>query len=197
MTVLAASAWGQAMAHGKPAAVPHRPGTLVNGLYKQVVARHPIGVPYGVDMDIFRPYLSRALLKRFELNNACFADWRRQNPDPNLKPSIGMFEDGVFSGEDEKAAPSTFRIERTESRRDGSSRVYVRLAQGSPPDKPWVWYVVAVVISENARPVVDDVLYMKNKKGDIESRLSKNLSSQCNGAVWVGNGKQQAIDPTM
>lgn len=186
LMLIATSACGLAVAQGKPTALPNRPGALVSSLYEQVVARHPLGVPYGADMDIFAPYLSKALLHRFDLNNACFADWRRQYPDPNLKPIIGMFEDGVFSGEDEKAEPRDFHIERIEPGKDGASRVYVRFAWGSPAEKPWTWYVAAVVVRENGRVAVDDVLYLKNKEGDIESRLSERLSSRCNGARYSG-----------
>ncbi len=188
LSLIAGSIWGQAIAKANPEALPNRPEALVNSLYGQVVVRHPIGVPFGPDMAVFGPYLSKALLNRFDLNNGCFADWYRQHPEPNLKPAIGIFEDGVFSGGDEKAEPTSFHVERTESGNDGSSRVYVRLALDNPPNDPWIWYVAAVVIYENGRPVVDDVLYLENEQGDIESRLSEALSSRCNGAHWVGNG---------
>jgi hypothetical protein len=103
-----------------------------------------------------------------------------------LKPGVDVVEDGLFSGGDEKAEPRTFRVERVESRKDGSSRVYVRLTWGNPPDKPLIWYVSAVVVRENGRLAVDDVLYLKTKTGDVESSLAKTLSSGCDGGHWVG-----------
>jgi hypothetical protein len=48
---------------------------------EQVVVRHPLGIPYGADMNIFAPYLSKTLLHRFDVSNACFADWRKRIPD--------------------------------------------------------------------------------------------------------------------
>ena len=177
---------GSASAQNNPSSVPNRPDALVSKLYEQVVGRHPIGIPYGADMKIFAPYLSRALLHRFALNNACLADWYHQNPDPNLKPIVGMFEDGVFSGPSEKAEPKDFRVDRFEAGSDGTSRVYVRLTWENPPSKPLIWYVATLVVPENGRLVVDDVLFLKDKRGDIESRLSKELSSGCNDGRWVG-----------
>jgi hypothetical protein len=185
MTVLV---WGQAAPQGKPSALPHRPDALVSSLYEQVVARHPLGIPYGVDMKVFAPYLSKTLLHRFELSDACFNDWKRQNPDPSLKPSIGLIENGIFSGGDVKAEPKSFHIEKTELEKNGSSRVYVKLTWGDPPDKPLTWYVAAVVVHENGRAVVDDVLYLKDQNGDVESRLLKDLSPGCVGARWIGEG---------
>src|ERR1700727_3856143 len=138
MTILV---WGQGAPQDKSSALPNRPDALVSSLYQQVVARHPLGIPYGADMKVFGPYLSKALHHRFELSDACFNDWKRQNPDPSLKPSIGLFENGIFSGGDVKADPKSFQIEKTEPEKNGSSRVYVKLTWGDPPDKPVVWYV--------------------------------------------------------
>jgi hypothetical protein len=178
--------WGQSTPQAKPTVLPNRSDALVNSLYEQVVARHPLGIPYGADMKVFAPYLSKTLLHRFDLNNACFADWRKQNPDPSLKPPIGLIENGLFSGGNEEAEPQAFHVERIEAGKEGSSRVYVKLTLGDPPDKPLVWYVAVVVVREKGRPVVDDVLYLKDKNGEVESRLSKDLSSGCDGARWVG-----------
>ena len=180
LPLLTVLVWGQGAPRSKPSPPPYQPETLVNGLYKQVVARRPLGIPHGADMKAFAPYLSKALRHRFDLNNACFIDWLKRNPDPNLKPPVGLIENGIFSGANEKAEPQAFHIERTERGKD-SSRVYVRLTVGDPPDKPLVWYVAVVVVDEDGRPVVDDVLYLKGENGEAESRLSKDLSSGCDG----------------
>ena len=184
LPLIAVLVWGRAVAQDKPSASPNRSDALVGRLYEQVVARHPLGVP---DARIFAPYLSKALLHRFDLANACLRDWLQQNPDPNLKPPSGLIEDGLFSGSSERADPTAFHVEIPEFVKYGSSRVYVRLTWEDPANKPFNWYVAAVVVSENGRPVVDDVLYLKDKKGDVESSLSRDLSAMCNGAHWIGD----------
>lgn len=168
-------------------ALPNSPEALVRSLYKQVVARHPLGVPYGEDKTVFAPYLSKTLLHRFDLNNACGADWHRQYPDPNLKPP-GVFEDGIFSGSSEQAEPKAFSIGRTEVESDGVSRVHVKLTWEDASNAPMTWYVAAVVGRENGRPVVEDVLFLKDDDRKIEARLSKMLASGCDGPRWVGDG---------
>lgn len=190
LPLLTALLWGQGASQSRASAPSSQPATLVNSLYQQVVARRPLGIPSGANMKAFAPYLSKALRHRFDLNNACFVDWRKQNPDPSLKPPVGLIENGIFSGANEEAEPQAFHIERTESEKDGSSRVYVRLTVGDPPNKPLVWYVAAVVVSEDGRPAVDDVLYLTGKNGEVESRLSKDLSAGCDGARWVGDARQ-------
>jgi len=163
----------------------------VRSLYREVVTRHPVGIPEDVDMKTFAPYLSKALLHRIDLALACSSDWDRQYPDPNLKPPFGWLEAGLFSGDDERTSPRIFHIETTQSEKNGSFRVYVRLTWGSPPKRPWmIWRVAAIVLRENGRFVVDDVIYLKDKSRDVEWRLSGYLSAGCNGSRWVGRGNQ-------
>jgi len=51
----------------------------------------------------------------------------RSNP---REAPFGVYESGIFSGDDERTEPRTFHLERTESEKDGSVRVYVRLTLG-------------------------------------------------------------------
>jgi len=81
-----------------------------------------------------------------------------------------------------------FQIERTQSEKDGSLRVYVRLMLKEPP--PEIWRVAAVIVQENGHFVVDDVIYLKDENRLAESRLSEYLSAGCDGPRWVGNRKQ-------
>jgi hypothetical protein len=161
---------------------------MARNLYREVVARHPVGIPGDPDMKIFAPYLSKALLHRIDLAIACSADEARQHPDPHLKPEIAWLEAGLFSGDDEQASPRTFHIERTQSEKNGSFRVYVRLTWGSPAS-PWIWRVAAIAVLEDGHFVVDDVIYLKDENRDVDSRLSEYLSSGCDGGRWVGRGK--------
>jgi hypothetical protein len=183
-------ALGQPVRQSKPSGLPNRPEALVRSLYKQVVARHPIGIPGDTDVKIFAPYLSKALLHRINLAIACAADYDRQYPDTNLKPTFAWLEAGLFSGDDEQAEPRAFQIERTQSEKDGSFRVYVSLTWGAPLDKPRIWHVAAIVVWENGHYALNDVIYLKDDHREVDSRLSEYLSPGCDGPQWVGHGDQ-------
>lgn len=181
-------ALGQSPHQSKPASLPIEPEALVRSLYTEVVARQPIGIPQGAHLKIFAPYLSKALLHRIDVAVACAADYDRQYPDPNLKPPFAWLEAGLFSGDDERASPRAFQIENTQSEKDGSFRVYVRLTWGAPPERPETWRVAAIVVRENSHLVLDDVIYLKDEGRPVESRLSQYLSYGCDGSHWVGRG---------
>lgn len=187
LPLIAVLVCGHAAAQDKSSTLPNRPDALVSSFYEEVVARHPLGMPYGSDMKVFAPYLSKALRHRMDVSEACFADWHRQNPDRNLKPPSVLLEDGLFSGPSEEAEPKAFHIESTEPGNDGSSRVIVRLTWEDRSSKSYFWYVAAVVVPEGGRLVVDDVIYVKHMGGDAGSRLSEALTWGCNGAHWVGD----------
>ena len=179
----------QTATQSKPVSPPNRPRALVQSLYTQVIARHPRDIPQGEDWTIFRPYFSKRLLHRIDLAKACSADWDRSNPDPHLKAEM-TYE--IFSGQ-EGAELLSFKIEKTRPEGDGSSRVYVRLTDGKPPDRSFSWRIAAVVVKENGRFVVDDVIYINDADyrgtGEIKPpnrRLTGYLSAGCNGAHWVG-----------
>jgi hypothetical protein len=174
-SLLAVSACHQAP-QDKPPDPSAQVSAMIDNLYKEVVARHPLGLP---DRKVFGPYLSKGLLHGFDLDAACFDRWRRANPDPNLKPAFGTLELGAFSGGVDETSPQAFRIENIETEKDGSSRLRVRLTD-TEPTYTLTWSVVAVVIRENGRPVVDDVIYLKQQDRD-EERLSEVLAGDCEG----------------
>jgi hypothetical protein len=181
-------ALGQLTHQNKPPSAPERPEAMVRSLYHEVVARHPVGIPGDADMKTFAPYLSKALLHRIDLAHVCEDDYYRRHQNPNEKPQIEWLEFGLFSGGNEKGSPRAFHIERTQSEKDGSFRVYVRLTWGSP-SKPWIWRVAAIVVQEKGHSVVDDVVFLKDEKlDDDESRLSEILTLGCDGPRWVGYG---------
>ena len=161
------------------------PEALVRGLYEQVVAHHPVDIPYGTNMKIFAPYMSSTLLHKLDLADDCLADWIRQYPDPNLKPPL--YEGGIFSGGEERASPRTFEIEKMESENDGSVRVYVKLTHESAPERPWTWKVAPIVVEENGHLAVDDVIFLKERDGDVDARMTEILAEGCNGPLWVGD----------
>ena len=182
-------ALGQAAYQAQPASLPNDPKALVRNLYKEVVALHPLGSPGGAAIKVFAPYLSNALLHRIDINVACQDDWDRQHPDRNSKPPFLEF--GLFSGDDLRAEPGSFHIERVQSDKDGSFLVYVRLTRGVPPEDTDVWHVEAIVIREDGHFVVDDVIYVRDRPQGVDVRLSEYLSQGCDGPRWVGCGEQR------
>lgn len=175
---------------GRSPSVDERPETVVRSLYSEVVARHPVGIPKQADMKALAPYLGESLLHRIELAHACEDDYYRHHHNPNLRPPIDWLEFGLFTGGNEKVSPRAFDVERTQSEKDGSYRVYVRLAWG-PPSKPWIWRVAAIVVREDGRFKINDVVFLKDETIDSEFRLSKYLTGGCDGSRWVGYGKQR------
>ena len=185
---------GQPAPQGRQASLPNQPKALVQSLYQQVVLRHPMGIPYGEDMKIFAPYLSKALLHRINLAVACGDDWYRQNPEPHLKPELVWLDAGLFSGDDEQASPRAFEIERIQPGKDGTFRVYVRLTWGQGADRPEIWRIAAIVVREKSRFVIDDVIYLKDENRPKDSSLSEYLSTGCKGSHWVGFGQQKNVN---
>jgi hypothetical protein len=161
--------------------LPDQPEALARSLYEQVLAHRPGEIPWGTERKIFAPYMSKGLLRRIDLYDACMDDWFRKYPDPNLKPPI--WEGGIFSGGDEETEPKTSEIERTEQEKDGSVRVYVKLGR---PQEKWTWQVADVLVRENGHYVVDDVIFLKENERDHDYRLSQILSVNCDGRRYRG-----------
>ena len=196
-------ALGQSPGQSLKASLPNQPTALVQSLYTQVIARHPSGIPSGANWKIFAPYMSKTLLHRIADFNACSAEWGRLPQDPRYpeKPPFGVYESGIFSGGDERTGPRSFKIEGSEPQKDGSVRANVMLAWWEDQvgardrwhtyaDKPWTWHAAAIVVQEDGRTVVDDVIYLKERESDSDYRLSQALSRGCNGPHYVGNKNQ-------
>jgi hypothetical protein len=126
-------------------------------------------------MKSLSPYLSDSLLNSITQGRACGDDWFRLHPQNDIKAPLAWLEFGLFSGADDRSGPHTFQIEKAKSQDDGSARVSVRLTEGVPPEKPWTWEVAAIVTRENGRFVINDVVFLKDKDVDTESRLSEIL----------------------
>jgi hypothetical protein len=171
--------------HRKPVA------TMVQGLYHQVISRHPLGIPSGENRKIFDAYLSKGLLREISLARSCQNDWVRASKGQMVKEPFAWGEMGFFSGDEELSEPSSFQIERIESNQDGSFRVYVKLIENAANERPWSWDVALDVVMENKRPVIDDVIYLKGQEVHTENRLSEVLKEGCNGPHWLGNTKQE------
>ena len=142
-------------------------------------------------MKVFAPYLSKALLHKIDLAKACSDDWNRQSPEPHLKSDTDS-KFGLFYGELWNAEPRAFKIERTQSEKDGSSRVYVNLTAAGSPACRYTWHVAAAVLREDGHYVIDDVIYINDSTYEYpadkpaDRRLSEYLAAGCNGPRWIG-----------
>jgi hypothetical protein len=177
---------------------PSRPASsdsVVRALYKQVVARRPLGIPKGEDKAAIWPHLSKGLIHRLETAQACEDSYFQQHKGEDGKPGFDWLEVNLFSGGNEQAIPSCAVVERTAAQKNGSLRVYVRLrykesfeTYGRPPNpaNTFQWRVAASVITEGGKFVVDDVLFLKDDSTQIESRLSDSFPG-CDGSRWVGD----------
>jgi hypothetical protein len=191
LTFAMLTGFGQLAGQVQSAPSTRQPVVLVQRLYTQVVSLHPIGVTKGADMTTFAPYLSTALRHRIDLTAACEADWFRQHPESGMKPGFGWLELGLFSGDEEMAEPSAFDVEKTQTEKDGTVHVYLKLTHAESNERPWTWQVAAIVRREDGRYVVDDVIYLKDKNDPSDVWLSKILSNGCRGPRWVGEGNQR------
>lgn len=173
--------------------LPVKPEAVVRSLYREVVARHPFGIPGGADRKAFAPYLSKDLIRRLDTALACEDDYYRQHKNPNEKPKVVWLEDGLFSGADEEASPASFHVESTQPEKDGYFRLHLRLTYREPAET-FNWYVDVIVAREKGRFVVDDVIYLKdeNNPQDMEMRLSHLLTIGCDGSRWVGHGEDRS-----
>jgi hypothetical protein len=176
---------------GQIAAQETQPADVVQKLYREVVARHPLGVPYGAAKTAIWPLLSKRLVKIFATRNACDQDWQRQhrNADPPEKPP-GFYEDGLFSGSNERGEINGAVVGSTSVQADGSYLVYVNVwsyLDGGVPSlrtgQKYRWRVAARVISEDGQFVIDDILGFKGVF-DYEKSvyMSKMLALGCRGS---------------
>jgi hypothetical protein len=196
----------QEKASHAPASAQGTPEAVVRELYREVVARKPLGLPEGPDWPALRPFLSKELIRRIDTartyQDGLLRQLKRSGSGDKLYLAWGEF--GLFSGPDDDARPSEATVGRTEPTGNGSFRLRIRLTWRSndktfspyiqPPPRPisWQWSVCAVVTSEDGHYVVDDVLFFKDEeKADpkvVGSRLSHVLTIRCDGPRWTGQG---------
>jgi hypothetical protein len=167
------------------------PLATVRDLYRQVVNRAPSGLLEGEYRKAFAPYLSEALLRKFDLSLSCKNDWSLQNGGQVIKAPFAWSEFGPFSGANERISPGSFRIKSIHETIGGSFRVVVsfRYRQG---DGSGAWLVTDRVIREQGRYVLDEVFFPKDDVQDTDLTLSSILSEGCNGGHWIGGNAQQS-----
>jgi len=189
LSLITLLAYGQAPQENHRVDLSSQVEIPARGLYQQLASRPVGGIPTPKRMKVLSLYLSNSLIHRINQTRACRDDWFRLHPKNDEKAPSTWTEFGLFSGFDDRGQPQAFQIEKTEAEEDGSFRVYVRLTEG-PPEKPWNWRVADIVTRESGRYVIDDVIFLKDKDIDTETRLSGILMSGCDGPRWIGYNNQ-------
>ena len=189
LLVYVISVLGQAAGKAQSNRITSQPRAVVQKLYRQVIIRHPLGIPAGENWKVFAPFLSKDLIRRITLARSCQNDWALQNQGKMIKEPFAWGETGFFSGAEELSEPSSFQIQAAEPSQDGSFRVNVKLTENPPNDKSWSWNVDVYVKIEERRFVVDDVVFIKGDDVPTEYRLSHILTEGCKGSHWIGANK--------
>jgi hypothetical protein len=179
LSLISCLALGQTGEQSSQLPLPSEPVALVNSLYVEVISRHPMGIPEGDVRKIFDIYLSKQLLLRIDEYRACTTDWFHKNNTPNLKPAVGLFENSIFSGGNEQATPTSFKIISSSAVSDGSVEVLVQLSSNAYPGKPWEWPVKVVLVKDGDIYRVNDVIYVNSQWGGKNTRLTEYLSRGC------------------
>jgi hypothetical protein len=166
----------------------------VSDLYQRLVARQPMGIPKGADKEAVWPFLSRRLAQQLETAQACQDDYFRRHPKTGTVLKPGWLNSGLFVGDGKHAAPFYINPTRKEPQKDGSFWVYVDLTydkawvsrgKGFTPDQTW-WRVIATVIPEDNRFVVDNVRLFDGLPTDGPSHLLSDSFVGCDDQRWVG-----------
>jgi hypothetical protein len=152
-------------------------------LFYTDITKYPqLGIPYGRAKKTLWPRLSKRLAQELDGLGACDKDYYRRYGKilraQTLKPATPWLEEGLFTGPNDAATPSTFRI--LGSRSVGENRVDVLVAfkedwGDSEGD--------VTAILENNRWVIDD--YIAMYANDELRRLSAGYS-ECKDGRWVG-----------
>jgi len=154
----------------------------VRVFYTYITKYQQLGIPHGPTRKALGPLISKRLAQELDSLHACDDDYYRRYGEilraNTYKPATPWLEEGLFTGPDDAATPSTFRI--LGSRSVGEDRVDVLIAfkedwGDSEGD--------VTAILESNRWVIDD--YVSMYENDELRRLSAGYA-QCKGGQWVG-----------
>jgi hypothetical protein len=161
----------------------------VDDLFQKIVARHPIGIPTGEDKAALWPSLSKRLTKQLETAQGCQDDYLRRRSNADAGPKPAWLNSGIFTGISKRALPLSAFATHKEPQKDGSFAVSVQLTYvklpGFVPDEA-NWGVIATVIPEDNRFVVDDVRLFDGLDTNGPSHLLSESFAGCDGAHWTG-----------
>ena len=154
----------------------------VRVFYTYITRYQQLGIPHGRAKKALWPLLSKRLAQQLDSLEACDEEYYRRYGailrTKTIKPATPWLEDGLFTGANDAATPSTFRILR--SRSVGENRVDVLIAFKEDWGEP-EGDVTAIL--ENSRWVIDDYVAMYGN--DELLRLSAGYP-ECKGGQWVG-----------
>lgn len=161
----------------------------VNKFYQKIVERHPIGIPAGADKAALWPFLSRRLTQQLQTAQACQDDYFRQHPNGEPAPKPVWLDSGIFVGYSKRAFPLSAFAAHQEPLQDGAFAIsvpltYVKLPGFVPDQANWV--VIATVIPEDNRFVVDDVRLFDGLDTEGPSHLLSETFTGCDGIRWTG-----------
>jgi hypothetical protein len=177
----------------KGAAQESEPADVVQKLYREITALHPMGVPHGAAKKAIWPLLSSRLIAAFNTRNACDKDWDRKHPYSPEHPikAPGFYEDGLFSGPNERGyINGAITGDTVRGEAHGAYLVDVNLWSYSDMGDRSLrngkidrWRIIARVTSEDGRFVVDDILGPKGVFDyDKSVYMSRMLATGCKGA---------------
>lgn len=164
------------------ASAPRSAVDAVHLFYTYITKYQQLGIPHGPARKALGPLMSKRLAHELDSLHACDDDYYRRYGKilraNTYKPATPWLEEGLFTGPNDAATPSTFRI--LGSRSIGENRVDVLIAfkedwGDSEGD--------VTAILENNRWVIDD--YVAMYENDDLRRLSAGYP-ECKGGHWVG-----------
>ena len=178
----------------------------VSDLYQKIVAKHPIGIPQGADKTAVWPFLSRRLTQQLETARACQDDYFRQQSAAGTTSKPAWMTSDLFSGEDERTAPYFVNIVHKKPLKDGFFAVELDAVERDVTGKndsiiaggirayrvKRDWPIIATVVLENQRFVVDDIRIFELDTDGPSHSLSETFAG-CDGPRWTGEHVEKKL----
>lgn len=179
----------------------------VSDLYQKIVAQHPMGIPQGADKTSLWPLLSRRLTQQLETAQACQDDYFRQQSAAGTTSEPAWMTSDLFSGEDERTAAYFVNIVHKEPLKDGFFAVQLDAVERDVTGKNSSiiaggvrayrvkkdWPIIATVVLENQRFVVDDIRIFEEDTTDGPSHLLSETFTGCDGPRWTGEHVEKKL----
>ena len=165
-----AAAWLIAFAAlGAPATAggAGEPATVVQQFYEAYIKLSPAGLPTGAQQKELAPYLSRRLLGLMDAARAYQEKEAKAHPDDKPPFVDGCLFASLFEG------PKAFKVGAAVAEGSGS-KVKVRFTA----DEGVAWDDEVIVVKENGRYVIDDVVLSGIGQFNPPGRLSTNLEAR-------------------